>query len=236
MSLFFPGVVFNRWYWSDNSLKSTSDSTSQRYDKKVVKNLDLTLSAGAGKINISSLPNNSSNLFIENNSNMGPIAKDVVSTNDTVAVNLYKQKMSYFLLNPEQWGKRSLSAKINPNINLNLMIKSGASAYDYNFTKLKLDNFELDTGASSGTINFGSLTDIITAKITLGASNLTINIPAKTAIKITTNSGLTKINLGSIPGLVRTNNIITSSDYKTSKDRIIISLVAGASNIKVEKN
>lgn len=233
LSLYLPGVVFNRWHWSDNSLKSSTDSTSQRFDHKSISIVNLKLEAGAGRINIEALPVKSQDLFTENNTNMGPIDKNVSIKDNEESIKLFKQNMSYFLFNPEKWGNRHLTTKINQTIKLNLTINSGASSYDFDLSKLKLNNLVIDTGASTGSLKIGNLVNNINATIDMGASNLVINLPAKTALKLTRNSGLTKITFKDSSNITESNKLYISKDYQNAENKINLSLVSGASNLKI---
>lgn len=233
ISLLSPGIDYNGVQISDNGLKTTSSATSQDYNKKVVKSLNLTLKAGAGNISINSLSDNSSYLFTEENTNMGPINKSIAIHNGTAMVGLIKEKMSYFLLNPRAWGNRNLMTKINPNLPTELTINSGASSLNMDLSDIMISQLVVDAGATNGTIDFGNKEDRVFANMNIGASNLTINIPLHSGIKIYPNSGLTKISFNSPATIIKSGNVLMSQNYQLAKNKIVINLTAGASNIKV---
>jgi len=120
---------------------------------------------------------------------------------------------------------------LNPQIPVQLQIKSGASQENLNLSLLRVDDLEIDSQASSISITFGNQYST-KAKIKTTASNIEIKLPPAVEGKIKVNSKVKSVN---IPSRFKKNQ----DEYKTegfdkASIRVDIQIEALAGSVTVK--
>lgn len=132
------------------------------------------------------------------------------------------------------WPGESLDwdIRLNRDISLNLKIDSGASASVLDLSDLKVNDLDIDTGASSTELTLPANAGNTHVDIDTGASSLKVSIPAGVTASIRIKSGITSVNVNSrFPRLE--SGLYQSIDYSTSVNRIDMTINAGVGSIEV---
>jgi len=131
------------------------------------------------------------------------------------------------------WGKdHSWDLRLNNEIPLALIIKTGASSNHLDLSSLKVTYLELDTGASKSEIKFGDSASI-RAKIHAGVSQIRLLIPQSIGTRIKADTALTSSNLMEL-GFRKEKDVYTSKNYPTAETRVDLDLDVGVSSLRVE--
>ncbi len=126
----------------------------------------------------------------------------------------------------------SWDLRLNNEIPLALIIKTGASSNYLDLSSLKVTYLELDTGASNSEIKFADSASI-RAKIHAGASSIKLLIPQSIGTRIKADTALTSSNLMEL-GFRKEKDVYTSKNYPTAETRVDLDLDVGVSSLSVE--
>lgn len=121
--------------------------------------------------------------------------------------------------------------RLNNEIPLTLKIKTGASNNYLDISSLRVTYLELEAGVSKNEIKFGPLSSI-QAKIRAGVSRIKLFIPRAMGIRIEANTALTSNNFQTL-GLIKQEDVYTSSNYSSAETRLNIKLEVGVSSVTV---
>lgn len=124
--------------------------------------------------------------------------------------------------------------KLNPTIPLDVNVDAGACEANLDFSEYMLRRADVHTGASQVSVTFGSLFPQVSAKISAGASDITIKVPAGAGVRITQSGGLSSHNLDTL-GWEKTGKTYQSPEYSSAATKIDLTIDTGASNLKVIK-
>jgi hypothetical protein len=131
--------------------------------------------------------------------------------------------------------KREFDGKFTTILPVKLEINSGATNFDLDLSKLKVESLNLNTGASNGQIVFGKNVALVKASVKTGASKIEIKVPKGTGVKLRYNvNGLN--NRDFAPGLNlnrESDDRYVSKDYETAANKIELDIDAGVSNIQI---
>jgi hypothetical protein len=130
--------------------------------------------------------------------------------------------------------KRELTANISNSLPTDVEVNTGASKFNFDFSKLKLENFTLSSGAVTGEVTFGKNVSLLSGKIETGASSITVRVPKGVGLKVNYKGALNNPNFASGLGLNKTgDDLYQTADYDSSANKIDLSIDAGVSSIKI---
>lgn len=124
--------------------------------------------------------------------------------------------------------------KFTTSIPLDFDINAGACEADLDFSAYKVRSVEVDTGAASLTMNFGTLSPQTNVVVNAGASDITIKVPAAAGVRVTQEGGFSSNNLESL-GWEKQGKTYVSPGYNAATSKIDIQVKTGASNLRVVK-
>ncbi len=203
---------------------------SQTFEKDV-HHASLSLNSGAGSFYMNDTTGNLFEATAE--SNIGNYTLDAEQDGITEKLDLSFKGNN----GNNHWGSggitNKVNAKLNPKVDWKLDVNIGASSTDFDLSKYVISSADIKGGASSMKIRLGDKSDTTDLKINCGISSISIYVPRSSACEIRDNASLSSksyfdfVSLGD--GLYRTSN------FASSKKKIVIHLDAGLSSISVER-
>ncbi|QQT26915.1 LiaI-LiaF-like domain-containing protein [Sphingobacterium spiritivorum] len=122
--------------------------------------------------------------------------------------------------------------KLNKDVVWDLNFDIGASDVQMDLSPFKIRNINFDTGASSVNMKLGRPVETSTINIDAGASSVEIRIPKDVPCQVTSDSGLSSIELGS--GFVRKGDGISeTANYPQATSKYNIVIDAGVTSFKI---
>ncbi len=219
----FFGFIYNHNHTSFETTKISQDI------KGDVKSGELDVSIGAVSLEMDS----SIDKFVSGTADTA----SGVNISDSIEEGVQKVKIHQLPGNIFFWGKNAkntLDIRITNLLPLDIKINAGASKMDLDFSDIKVQNLEINSGATSAEIKLGDNIEKIKVSISCGASDFNIKIPEDYSLKVTNKSGLSGNNLSEL-GLSRNGEVWQSSDYDTNNKVIEITFESGASNLDIGK-
>jgi len=188
-----------------------------------IDNLDLDLDFGAGEIKIQK---GSEEFFavnkVQTSDKNNPFIK-FTSSGSKGKIMVKRAKGCFLGENTTHVWNLSLI----PDIPKNLYMDYGAANVFMDFRDLNVQTFSLHSGASATRIIFDDYNT--SGSINTGASDIKMDFPENTGVKISVDSGATSTNM---EGFLKKNNVFYSENYDYAKNKIEIGINAGASSIK----
>lgn len=218
------------WYLKDNNNSALIKTEISEIINNDVNKGEIEVRLGASNLNISS---SSSSYLVEgtiDSFGTPTVSRDTKNGIERVVINQLSE-------GPRLWGgkknENQIDLKLTEKISLSIIIKTGASKLDLDFSNTKLDNLEIDSGASSSQIKIGGESREVDVHIKSGASSFNISLPEDAGLKITNNSGLSSNNFEKI-GLKKDGKIYMSEKYDQTAQKITMILDTGVSSINIE--
>lgn len=194
-----------------------------------IERLDVSVEAGAGDIAIG--PHESDNP-VEAILRSGATSLDVDSQADGNV-----QKVDVSMEGARMWWtgsfRNELDVSVSKKLPLDLRVKSGATNLDADLSKVLLENFDIDLGASSGVVTIGSLRDIVDVKVRAGASSLTLRLPKDSGVSVQLDKGLSTKDLDGLQD--KGNDRYETEGYSTATKKISIRGNIGATTFRLER-
>jgi len=188
----------------------------------------ITINIGAAKMQIRG--GTDGDLFRLNTENMGKIETNRTDEENATEVTIKETGYNFF---NRDISKRKFALDLSEEITYDLNVNNGASTMDFDFSKLAIPRFEINSGASSGNIRIGGDALQVNGEIKAGASDIVIFVPQGYAIRIENSSALTQLKS---EGLVLINNdkVSETKDFQTNGKKINLKIASGASKITVK--
>ncbi|GAB3927156.1 LiaI-LiaF-like domain-containing protein [Mucilaginibacter myungsuensis] len=143
------------------------------------------------------------------------------STNKNTKFNFGKNKAN------------SVDIKLNTTPIWDVDVQAGAAEMNFDLTKFKVRNLDLNGGAASFKLKLGQPLDTTRIDVNTGAASVRISVPMDAACKITTNTGLSSKDFKGFHKI--DDNHYESEGYAAAKKKIIISFDGGVSEFKVTR-
>lgn len=163
----------------------------------------------------------------------GGVSEDVRRSGDAAQVKLSAPVEDIF---PGGWmaGSRGFAWRVDlsPDVDLNLVVKSGASESRLDLSGLRVSAVRVDTGASSTEITLPARAGFTRLEVHAGAASVDIRVPAGVAARIRSQGGLSSLNVDTAR-FVRTDSGYQSGDYETAENRAEIILETGVGSVSV---
>jgi hypothetical protein len=134
------------------------------------------------------------------------------------------------------WNKgksNDVTFKLNANPIWDMDIQAGATKMDFDLTKFKIRNLDINGGAASFIVKLGQPLASTKVDISTGAAEVKIDIPKDAACRINTDSGLSS---NEFQGFNKTSdNHYETPGFAAAKNKIYIQLDGGISDFKVRR-
>ena len=172
----------------------------------------LRFAVGAGRFELAG----GATALLEARSRNADLEERVTRAGDRVEVRL-QQEFSGF-----SGGDRSVTARVASDIPMELRIESGAGDFRIDLGDVKATDVRIETGASSLTLVLPRPSGHVPVRIDAGASSIVVEVPAGVEAKVTTSGGL-----------ISTSGRTETTGYAAAKDRVTVTVQAGASSVTV---
>ena len=120
---------------------------------------------------------------------------------------------------------------LNTNPSWNIDIHAGAARIKLDLSPFKVEDLDIDGGASSLDVRLGDLSADVTVNIDAGVSSLTLRIPEEVGCEIETDSFLTSRNFKGFDKIE--SGRYQTGNFKESDKRIYINIDTAISSIKI---
>ena len=194
-----------------------------------VEKVEAHIGFGAGTLSVNSLDANSPSLFEGEFRGRG--AETSVERSGNAAdldISMGDFGLQFFR-NPTnaEW---ELSLSTTPSLRLN--IDRGGSDMNLDLRNLKVNELDINIGASDTQIVMPESAGLVEADISAGAASVIITIPDGVAARIDADSavGLLTVDGTRFP---RKGDVYESSDFQTAQNRIDLDIDSGASSVEV---
>jgi hypothetical protein len=221
---------YNDWN-DDESIENNDEDAagskdfSELYDS-VITTAKLNLDAAAGKFYIK---NPTAKLFELNNE--GDADPYIINTtlNDSAAVIYVKHKNKVHGRDL----KNSAWLALNPGPVWNLDINVGAAELDIDVTPYKIEQIDIDGGASKIELKLGSGCKHTRVSIDAGASGINIQVPYESACELHTNTVLSSRDIDGFNKI--SGGLYQTPNFTDSVNQIIIEIDAAVSSLEVKR-
>lgn len=193
----------------------------------------LVLAAGAGTFSFE----NKTDYLVEANafSTVGrfELSQSGTTVNPKISIS---QDASHLMWNPARWGnqKNILNVALHESPVWSIAAHVGAAKNNFDLSNFKIKKFDLDTGASDTTLTLGDAYKETAVQIKAGASKINIRVPKNSGVEIQTDLGASSKSFGDLIE-VEEDELWQSANYNEAVNKIMISVNAGASNVKLEQ-
>jgi hypothetical protein len=218
-------LLFGRFFYKNHPNESKFSIPLEQASQAEVR-----INHGAGRLSISALSN--SDQFLAGDF-IGGVESEVKRDGGRISAILSAPPDAFWGI-PwiEMSNGFSWQVRINPEVALDLILKTGASENQINLTDLKVTNLNLDTGASSTSIYLPAHSGLTIGNVHAGAAAVDITFPPNVAGRIRVQSGLAGININQTR-FPQNGNIYQSSSYETASDKVELFIEAGVGSISI---
>jgi len=133
------------------------------------------------------------------------------------------------------FGKKSetVTFKLNTTPIWDFDIQTGATEMNFDLTKFKVRNLDLNGGAAAFKLKLGQPLETTTIDVSTGAASVKIAIPKDAACKITTDSGLSSKDFSGFNKI--SDDHYETPGFATAKNKILITFDGGVSDFTVTR-
>ena len=135
----------------------------------------------------------------------------------------------------EHWSgsSDSVNIKLNPQPVWDINMNAGAADVNFDFSKFKVRSIKMDGGAGEFKIRLGQPLEETRVTTTVGAADLTIEVPTKAACRIHINSGLSSNTFEGFEK--KSDDIYETPNFAAAKNKTYINMSGAVSDFKVRK-
>ncbi len=191
---------------------------------------DIRFRHGAGSLHLGALPDGGDLL---SGTCVGGAEVDVHRHDDRIKARLRTDSEMWFNF-PGTLGGRGLAwdLNLNPSVALSLKVESGASESNLDLSGLRVNELEVQTGASATDITLPARAGFTRVVVKAGAAAVNIRLPEGVAGRINIQSGLAGINVDKARFLPVAGGY-ESADYATVANRAEIRVETGVGSIDI---
>ncbi|HKI77264.1 MAG TPA: DUF5668 domain-containing protein [Ignavibacteriaceae bacterium] len=227
-------VISDNFDWNDSDFNVSIDGSDvvKNYNEPfnpMIKKASLDFDAGAGSFLLNSTTDD---LFSATTNDVNYNYNIVKNENDSTVSLIMDMEEHHFRFSH---GKLKNKVKMELNVNpvWDLEFNIGAASAEFDLSKFKTKNVDIEMGAASLKLKLSDLLEESKVKISGGASAIHIYIPDDAGCDIKTDISLSSKNFKGF-------NKISSDHYRTdnfnsAKSKIYLNLEAGVSSITVKR-
>lgn len=225
-------LIGHSYYFGDrtmnNNVNSTSESDINIEKPEGLQNAKLELSLGVCSINVDS----GATQLVEAKVNDKNVKYDSSFSSDNSSGSI---KFSNIQKNNLHLKDKSTNTfKLNENAAWEISVNTGASDCNLDLSKLKVDKFDYDGGASRLNVTFGDKNTYTKVKIDTGVSQVDIQIPESAGVMVRTDKGLSNTDFNG-SGWVKKGSQYETDNYEQASCKIEIDADIGVSNFNVDR-
>ena len=210
---------------SENNTKITR-LHELKYDSSIQKAV-IHFDAAAESINIK----DSTNELIEIKGNGGKEKYEMKSYNEgnSTQIDITTKNEHHF------WNKnnRKVNLELNTAPTWDINLDVGAASLDFDLSKFKINQIQIEAGASSIKLKLGDLLQNSSISIDAGASSVNLYIPAASGCEIKCDNALSSKNFKDFTKVE--DGIYRTSNFESAINKIKIDFDAGVSDINVTR-
>jgi hypothetical protein len=211
-------------------------AVSERVSNSIVEQADsesaeVSIKAGAGTVDIAGAEQD--NLVEASLKSSGTELSKTSRVVDGV------QRVSLETQAPSGWwlyGSRvnELEVFLNAGVPLNVSIDAGAARLDGDFEDVQLETFRLKIGAADAKLRFGSLVENLKIEIDAGVSNVVLQVPESSGVRLKLDGGLMS-NRDQRGFVDKGDNVSETDNYTEAEKKIEIIANVGVSNLQISR-
>ena len=138
-------------------------------------------------------------------------------------------------------GQVDIDVHLASDVPTSFTMNSGAGEFDVDLSDVRVTDVRMNTGASTLRLVLPKPSGDVAVRIDAGASNLVVTVPDGVDARISTSGGLLTLRSdnvrlgegGGTGGCVACGSSVQTSGYSSAKDRVTVTMTAGASSITV---
>ena len=134
----------------------------------------------------------------------------------------------------------SVDVRVASDVPTSLRVSGGAGEFTVDLGRFEVRTVRIDTGASRLDLTLPTPSGDVPIRIGAGAASLTIVVPDGVEAAITTQGGLVSTTIlnprfgsGTSSSVARSATTLQTSGYASAKDRVTVTLSAGASSVTI---
>jgi hypothetical protein len=224
--------------YGDNPLLKREGVTKRQKAEQRVYEIEATLEPSAQKIQaeintgaIEFKIKNSTEKLIDGSLNSSFLEPDLKTSVEGEVAKLTLDTVSFRRRFFFHDFRNELNLALNNSLPLLLSVNSGASDLNFDLSGLKIESFNLKSGASDVDIRLGdAIENNANISLEVGASDIEIEVPKNIGVKIVSESGLTE---ESFQGFTERDGAYWSESYEGAAKKINIILRAGVSSVRI---
>ena len=195
---------------------------------------EVILRLGAGTLDLGALPAESASLVEASFSSGGgrSTPRRSVERRNSRAVISVTSSTNDRIFFPFENAVEEWDIRLNPGVSLTVRLQGGASRSRMDLSALRVQDLEVDVGASEASIRFPEGAGTTQARIRGGAARLTLEIPPGVAARIDTRLGASSTNIDA-SRFPKVGDVYISPDYDTATNKVDLRIDSGASSITV---
>jgi DUF4097 and DUF4098 domain-containing protein YvlB len=231
--VFLAVLILHSYFYADKGINdrnfaSGSDVNIER--RAETQTADLKISLGGTKINMDSNVSNKNNLL-----EAGLQDEDIIHSADygnaSTSIIFDRKKVNFtgFKFN----NNHRDTFHLNNEVTWNMDIDTGAADGDLDLSQVRLDKLNLDVGAANIKLKLGSCNSKLVLKS--GVSNIKIEIPQDTGIKVNLDGGLNSTNFDEA-GWVKDGDSYYSPGYNSKTNKMEADVEMGLGNLSIKNS
>lgn len=218
--------------WSDQNQVNTNSQT-QNVELENAKSLKFDLNAGAVMVDIDDQADNSRAIQGKLTSSFLNLVKSERRQGDQLKVGFsLSGNKKVWPLSGSSF-KNRLEINLNPNITHELDLNLGASTVNAELQNLKVENLNIDTGATTINLTLGDKADKSNVQIEGGAATVNLDIPRSVGAQVELEGALTSRNLEGFDKV--TDDLYQTANYGSAEKKITINANLGAASFNIDR-
>ncbi len=158
-----------------------------------------------------------------------PLTHNVIITDDAAKIKI--QNQGNVTVNGKHSGNAELN--LNPDLDWNLEIETGASHMDLDLTPYKIRKLKMASGASEIEIYMGDKADTSKVEIAGGAMDLTVHVPEHVGVQVNLQNVLSS---KSLEGFKKINKkLYRTEHFDQAEKKIYIEVISAVSALKIKR-
>ena len=198
-----------------------------------VRTLTLTINGGAGRYRVGA---GSSDLVSAHSQNPD-LRLRTTNRSDRADVHIDQVGPEGFLRGPDT----DIEVRINVDVPTSFEMNAGAGEFYVDLAEVRVTDARVNTGAASLRLSLPKPSGDVPVRLNAGASSIVVTVPEAVEARISTTGGLltlrsenSRLSQGSDGGgCIACGSSVETPGYATAKDRLTVTISAGASSIVV---
>ena len=227
--LIVAGIVLSIVFGGSRQPKEV---TTQNFNETFTEDITagkVVINAGAGSINIGGISSD----FVS-----GKLESNIATLKVTPEINDGKKTIDLSLDVTNNWSSwfghntNELTVDLTDKIPLEMILNVGAMYLNLDFSKIKLENLEIKSGATSANLKFGQLVDFATFNLDTGASSNNILLPSGVGARVKIDSGVSSTDLKDFDKI--DDDTYQTEGYDQAGKKIDMDIKMGAASLNMK--